>query len=233
MSRAFTLSPDLSVTLDHAAITQAIFRGRETVPDWSERVLSIVSSIKPSLQPAAVYRWLKVEKVYEDKVTLVDPDTLEESVLTVGEHADELTLASMALCNVETLGEQFDGSVDRCRQTEDMLTGYLADCIGIYGLLQVSRAIYREVESVAARNGWGVGRVLSPGAIEGWALQEQERFCALLPIEKIGVALNDCGVLSPSKSVSFIIGIGPGYSASKVVSPCEICTNTGECWCMC
>ena len=225
------LSPDLSIQLDHIAITRAIFKGRTIAQDWVEKVLSIVSSMQPFLQPAVVCRWFDVENIDEDMVTLVDQDTCREFVLKVGVHADELASAERVLCSVATLGAEFDRTLSSRQQAGEVLEGYLADCTGIYGLLQVSRAIYKEVEGVAADAGWGVGRVLCPGAIEGWSLEEQKGVCALLPIDQAGIALNDFGVLSPAKSVSFIIGIGPGYAARHVDSPCDICTNKGECWC--
>jgi len=231
-----TTSPlllNLSIQLDHTAITQAIFRGRDVDSKWADRVLDVVRSVEPVLQPGAVCRWFSVQKVEENKVVLVDPETQDSFALQMGVHARELASALEVLCCVATLGAPFDRTLQQWTRTGELLDGYLADCVGIYGLLQVSRAVYQKVERVAADKGWGVGRVLCPGAIEGWVLEAQRDLCALLPMEQLGVALNDCGVLSPARSVSFLVGIGPGYSATSVDSPCDICTNTGECWCKC
>jgi hypothetical protein len=225
--------PNLEIKLDHLAITQAMFPGRAMDPDWAERVLAIVDAIQPTLTPEAVCQWFEPAELGENELMLRGPQSLRTYTLRMGEHARELAAASMVLCCVATLGEGFDRSLRQLQGSGDMLAGYLADCAGIYGLLQVSRAVYHEVEAVAAENSWGVGRVLCPGAIEGWSLEEQHQLCSLLPIEQCGVSLNEYGVLSPGKSVSFVLGIGPGYEAEQVESPCDICTNTGECWCHC
>ena len=223
--------PDLAIQLDPLAITQAMFQGRSMNPDWAERVGGIVQIVQPMLTPGVVCRWLTLVQTGEREVVLQDPDSRELVTLEIGEHAQELACASMVLCCVGTLGSGFDQAMDKVQGRGDMLESYLADCAGIYGLLQVSRAVYREVEDLAAGLDWGVGRVLCPGAIEGWPLEAQHAICALLPLESCGVHLNAFGVLSPGKSVSFLLGIGPGYAAKQVHSPCDICTNTGECWC--
>jgi len=224
---------NLPIELDHTAITQAIFRGRKPDPNWLEKVRAVVRSVEPVLQPKAIFRWFSVEKVEDDSVVFIDSDTHESFMLQMGEHSDELAGAQEMLCCVATLGEKIDQILQQWTRTGEVLDGYLADCVGIYGLLQVSRAVYQKVERIAADKGWGVGRVLCPGAIEGWQLEQQQNVCALLPMEQIGVVLNDYGVLSPARSVSFLIGIGSGYASTSVDSPCDICTNGGECWCKC
>ena len=223
--------PDLAIELDPLAITQVMFQGRSSNPDWAERVGAIIQTVQPMLTPGVVSRWLTLTQTREREVVLQDPDSQESVTLEIGEHAKELASASRVLCCVGTLGSGFDLAMAKVQDTGDMLESYLADCAGIYGLLQVSRAVYREVEAVAAGLHWGVGRVLCPGAIEGWPLEAQHALCAMLPLERCGVQLNEFGVLSPGKSVSFLLGIGPGYTARQVMSPCDICTNTGECWC--
>nr|WP_321468996.1 hypothetical protein [uncultured Desulfobulbus sp.] len=225
--------PNISIQLDHGAITRAIFRGREVTPTWARKVEDVVRSVEPALHPAALCRWFLIDQVVEPRIVLVDPDTRQSFVLEIGEHVRELAPAERALCCVATLGAEFDQTLQRWTRSGEVLDGYLADCVGIYGLLQVSRAVYREVEGIARANHWGVGRVLCPGAIEGWSLECQQDLCALLPLAQIGVELNAHKVLSPARSVSFLLGIGPGYEAASVDSPCDICTNTGECWCKC
>jgi len=227
------LLPNISIQLDPGAITRAIFRGREVTPDWAQKVQDVVRSVEPALHPAALCRWFLVGQVEESRIVLVDPDTHQSFELEIGEHASELSSAERALCCVATLGAQFDQTLQQWTRSGEVLDGYLADCVGIYGLLQVSRAVYREVEGIARANNWGVGRVLCPGAIEGWSLESQQDLCALLPLAQIGVELNEHKVLFPARSVSFLLGIGSGYKAATVDSPCDICTNTGECWCKC
>jgi hypothetical protein len=85
-------------------------------------------------------------------------------------------------------------------------------------------------EEAAASLGWGVSEALSPGSLVGWQLRGQRELCSLLPLETIGVRLNDYCVLEPHKSFSVMIGLGPGYTSAKVGSVCKYCALNATCW---
>ncbi len=221
----------ITLQLEHDKIVRAIFQDTISGLCWSEKVRRTLSSVKRLLIPRAIFRWFEVDRVGSASVILRDPHGNERISLEIGPHAGILAGAHMVLGSVVTLGGELDERITLLNKSSDILEAYLADCIGVYGLLQVSRVVYSQVEHFAAQKDWGISPVMSPGAIHGWNLEEQKAFCSILPIDQIGVTMNDSGVLIPHKSVSFIIGIGPGYTADKVVIPCHVCTNTGVCWC--
>jgi len=78
--------------------------------------------------------------------------------------------------------------------------------------------------------GWGVSPSLSPGSLVGWPLRGQRELCALLPLADIGVRLNQYCVLEPHKSVSMVVGLGPGYESHEVGSVCHYCALRDTCW---
>ncbi len=75
----------------------------------------------------------------------------------------------------------------------------------------------------------GVSPFLSPGSVHGWELEEQSKLCSLLPIERINVIIKNDTVLFPLKSITALIGIGPGYDSNKVGSTCDVCSKKNKC----
>ena len=58
---------------------------------------------------------------------------------------------------------------------------------------------------------------ISPG-YAGWDTAEQQALWALCPGEPIGVTLNGACFMTPVKSITFLVGIGP-RRASITISP--------------
>jgi len=63
---------------------------------------------------------------------------------------------------------------------------------------------------------------VSPG-YAGWPTEEQRALFALCPGEPIGVALNEACVMTPEKSISFLVGIGPEARVDHYFSQCRRC----------
>ena len=106
----------------------------------------------------------------------------------------------------------------------------MLDSVGVVALGAVGDVLRGVVEKRAADLGWGVGAALAPGSLVGWPMRGQQELCSLLPLEEIGVRLNRSFVLEPHKSASMLVGIGPGYTASRVGSVCRFCSLAGRCW---
>ena len=106
----------------------------------------------------------------------------------------------------------------------------LLDTVGVMALGTLGDEIRERVENQAAEKGWGVGPALSPGSLSGWPIRGQRDICALLPLDEIGVRLNEHCVLEPHKSVSMLIGMGPDYDSAHVGSVCHFCCLADRCW---
>ena len=57
----------------------------------------------------------------------------------------------------------------------------------------------------------------------------QHALFELVPFHEIGVHLNDSGVMEPLKSVSGLIGTGPGLTLGRVPSLCSTCNRALDC----
>ena len=192
--------------------------------------------------PAAMYEVFDVHSVAGERVALgareqevashtpTLPHSSAPLALTVGPKADLLAPAQRLLVAVYTMGPALEARVGDLARAGEPLLSYLLDCAGVTALGVVGERVRCLAEELAAERGWGVSPALSPGSLVGWTLQGQQELCSLLPIAEIGVRLNEYCVLEPHKSVSVVIGMGPGYESHEVGSVCRYCALRDSCW---
>ena len=173
--------------------------------------------------PALAYEWLPSRRGENDRVFLGDVE------LHVGRHAALMDQAEAACVAVCTIGTDLEEEAKRLVTAGRNLEGYMLGEAGVFAVDLVMSRVRRLAEHEAAGRGWGVGTELAPGQLAGWALAEQKTICSLLDIAAIGVRLTDSGMLVPQKSASLLIGVGPGYTATTVCSPCAFCDNRETC----
>lgn len=208
-----------------ADLLEAAGRGRPDPPpvlrEGAERALRLA---RPLLAPAAVYARLPLRGVTGGRVEL------DAGALNVGPRVDLLASARQLFLAAYTIGPALETRVAELRAAGDLLLAYLLDCLGVLALELVGAHLGRLAEGWAAERGWGLSPALSPGSLEGWPLEGQRELAALLPLDEIGLALNERCVLLPYKSVSLVIGLGPGYGAHQVGSLCAFCALRERCW---
>ena len=139
---------------------------------------------------------------------------------------DEAESACVAVC---TIGSELEDEAKRLMASGRNLDGYMLGEAGVFALDTVMSRVRRLAEEEAAKHAWGVGTELAPGQLAGWALSEQKALCGQVDLAAIGVRLTEAGMLVPQKSASLLIGIGPGYTAATVCSPCDFCANRETC----
>ena len=176
--------------------------------------------------PAAVYDEFEVRNVAGERIELA----VDNTGLTVGPKAHLLAPAQRLLVAVYTIGPALEARVGDLTRAGESLLSYLLDCAGVTALGVVGERVRCLAEELAVERGWGVSPALSPGSLVGWTLQGQQELCSLLPIAEIGVRLNEYCVLEPHKSVSVVIGMGPGYESHEVGSVCRYCALRDSCW---
>jgi hypothetical protein len=201
-------------------------------------------------EPAAVYDEFEVHDVTEERVYLyigeqrskgareqggispapLPPCSSAPLGFTVGPKADLLAQAKRLLVAVYTIGPALEGQMSELYRVGEPLLSYMLDCVGVMTLGLVGERLRRLAEERAAERGWGVSPALSPGSLVGWPVQGQRELCALLPLADISVRLNEYCVLEPHKSVSMVIGLGPGYESHEVGSVCHYCALRDTCW---
>jgi hypothetical protein len=216
---------DVTITLTAEELLAAQGRN-ERQPAFVAAAEEAIALGQNLFAPTAVYDEFEVRGVSGERVEL----TVNSAGLTVGPKADLLAPAKRLLVTVYTIGPALETRVSELYKAGEPLLSYMLDCVGVMALGMVGERVRRLAEERAAGRGWGVSPALSPGGLVGWPVQGQRELCALLPLADIGVRLNQYCVLEPHKSVSMVIGLGPGYESHEVGSVCDYCALRDTCW---
>lgn len=190
---------------------------------------STLKKIKGQWQPAFVFQWVKYSSDPEKgtgTLTLDDGTGLE---INLGHSARFMNAAGHALAAVYTAGPQMDELSAAASDAQDFMALHFIDLIGLLVLEKTELIVKKEAEDTAQKFGWGVSPFLSPGSVHGWELQDQVNLTSFLPTQDIGIRLSKAGVFSPFKTISCLIGIGPGYENHKVGTTCRVCSRRETC----
>jgi hypothetical protein len=221
---------DIPVAIDAQEII-ADQRQRRHRPDMLRRAAEAIETGQDLWRPVVVYEWFTVEGIDGQRVFLGRPSQPEWTAsLHVGPKVDLLEEAHRILIGVGTIGPSLEEEVERLQRSGEHLEAYLLDSAGVVALGAAGESFRCLAEDTATALGWGVSAALSPGSLVGWPLRGQKELCALLPLDEIGVKLNRHCVLEPHKSVSAVIGLGPGYDSAHVGSVCKYCALQDTCW---
>jgi len=180
-------------------------------------------------KPMALYQWFEFENTGRDNLGSIIQNSGSRLNFDFGYSSKFLMHTRHALVTVYTVGQELEQESMNASSKGDLLEAYFLDLIGLIVLGKVEQVVKEIAEKQARYLGWGVSPFLSPGSIHGWELEEQEKLCSLLPLEKINVKIRDDAVLSPFKTISCLIGLGSGYDVIQVGTTCQICARNHEC----
>ena len=184
---------------------------------------------KGTWRPEAVYQLFEFNYKGKDNFGSVIPNCGGQLKFDFGYSIKFLTHASHALIAVYTAGQELEAVSREASENGHLLESYFLDLIGLIVLEKTGNFIKEIAEKKAAELGWGLGPFLSPGSVHGWELAEQKKLCSLLPLGKINVNIREDAVLSPFKTISSFIGLGPGYKSVKVGTACQVCSKKHDC----
>lgn len=199
---------------------------RPAIVKAAEKTLEKVKTI---WQPQAVCRWFEFQQTGADTIGRIVNDSGSPCDFDFGHSIQFLKHAGHVLVSVYTAGQALEQESMNASAKGELLEAYLIDLIGLIVLDRAGQAIREIAETQAEKSGWGVSPFLSPGSVHGWDLEEQTTLCSLLPLDTIGVSIRNDAILSPFKTISCLIGVGPGYEAARVGSTCQVCSKNSDC----
>jgi hypothetical protein len=198
-------------------------------PEILKTAKKILNKAKSVWKPRAAYRWYEFENTGKDNLGSIIQNSGSRLNFDFGYSSKFLIHARHVLISVYTIGQEIEQESMSASSKGDLLEAYFLDFIGLIVLGKVEQTVKEIAEKQARDLGWGVSPFLSPGSIHGWEFEEQVKLCSLLPLENINVKIRDDAVLSPFKTVSCLIGLGPGYDAVQVGTTCQVCSKNHEC----
>jgi hypothetical protein len=129
----------------------------------------------------------------------------------------------LAFC-ISTAGRSIDEKARTHCEAGELIESMIVDAIAMAGLSQIGDRLGREIFAWAADRGLAASRSFSPGAgASHWGLEHQQVLFRYLPERPLGIELTASFLMKPSKSVSFVIGIGGAVKQATHPFSCEGC----------
>lgn len=155
-------------------------------------------------------------------VVIEGPITFEGKVITqILEQCHKIAIFLV------TIGNHLEEMV--CHLAEDglMLQATVLDAIGSVAVESVANVVQDKIGEIAREQGLCVSQRFSPGYCD-WNIGQQKMVFQAMNGNSAGVSLTEGCLMLPQKSISGIIGIGPGDSDLENYNPCTTC-NKHDC----
>jgi hypothetical protein len=178
-----------------------------------EEALALGESL---IEPRVVYRAMAV--------TGQGPDLIEAGgerlhIPEIGRLWGPLEEIGAGIC---TVGEALERHVREIWEERELPLALMLDSVGSAAVESLAEYANDLLCQAAIPAGVKVTNRISPG-YAGWDTAEQIALFALCPGGPIGVTLNESCVMTPGKSISFLVGVGPEVRVDHYFTQCRRC----------
>jgi len=176
---------------------------------------------RPLLRPQVFYSHHDVKTLRHERLVLSGGGYLSGSLIS-----QHLSPAQEIVILVCTIGTALDDLMPEVMK-QDMVYALALDGVGSAAAEALANEACRQLELEAAKKGYQASIPLSPGMV-GWTVDEgQPQIFDLIADEAIGVTLSDHFVMTPRKSLSMVVGLGPDMGYQGKV--CDFCAMRETC----
>jgi hypothetical protein len=123
---------------------------------------------------------------------------------------------------IATAGQPLADAVDRLFAARELPLAVMLDSVGSAAVESLAEYANDLLCQVALAEGLRVTNRISPG-YAGWATDEQRALFRLCPGDPVGVALNEACFMTPVKTISFLVGVGPEARVDHYFTQCRRC----------
>lgn len=184
------------------------------VRDLLESALALGEQL---MAPRAVYRAIPVAGQEPDQIRLTNDTALH--IPGIQRLWGPLRAVGVAIC---TAGESIEVRVRELFEAREFPLAVMLDSVGSAAAECLAEYVNDLLCQVAIPEGLKVTNRVSPG-YAGWDVSEQTCLFRLCPGEPIEVKLNDYCVMTPAKSISLLVGIGPEARVDHYFTQCRRC----------
>lgn len=174
------------------------------------------------LSPQAVYELVVAEP------TAVGPRLPDGTVLHSPNLAAALEPAGRLLLAVCTIGPALEARCQDWSAQGELSRAFLLDALGVVALQALGSQLELQLAQELAPQGLHLGCPHSPGQ-DDWPVADQRALFALLQPARIGVHLNEQGLMVPLKSASVAIPVGREDELPADRTACAHCERRAEC----
>lgn len=173
------------------------------------------------VEPQVIQERFSVESVRHDRLRLGNGASLVGQ--GIAQHLAPATEIVVVVCTIGPVLDERSSAV----MGQDVVRGLALYGVGSAAVEALGNAVCRRVDTEAAERDVRTTIPLSPGMI-GWSVEEgQPQIFQLVDGDRIGVALNPGGVMTPLKSLSMVIGLGRNVADQG--RTCDYCAMKETC----
>ena len=181
-----------------------------------------VSESETLIRPVAAHRVLPARAA--------DGETLEVNGFTLrvpafAPDAGKITAVAAAAC---TIGPDLERRVRELFTAHRPSVALAVDRVGTQALFRLSDQTLAAIRREAKGQGLVLGAQANPGDA-GIGFEQQAAVLALAGAEASGIALTRLGMLSPEKSISFLVALGPDLKGHVYSGRCARCPARERC----
>ncbi len=190
-------------------------------PEVVEILQAGMAEARDVFQARWVYREFPVDSV--DLAGCRLREGIELLIQELPEHWGPIATLGLVVC---TIGDAIEERIEALFAEREFALAYMLDSLGSAGAEALAEGFLRQLCAERLAQGLKVTPRESPG-YPRWAIEEQRKVFALVPADTIGVGLNPYCIMTPRKSISFAVGIGPQAKMGSSLSPCRACDMRG------
>ncbi len=198
-------------------------------------VAGVFATLRASGFPNSELTQRLIERLLPDGIALLAPKGVVRiyAASTISEEERSglpaLLLDADHLCYaIATAGEAIDEASRRLRSHGNLVDSMVIDAIAVAGLNRISRHLVNRIHAWARQHACGSSRAFSPGSgLVPWDLSRQQDVFARAPGNLLGVELLSSFVMVPTKSLSFVVGLGSKIPHIRDPFSCDDCARSG------
>ncbi|GAH37563.1 unnamed protein product [marine sediment metagenome] len=202
------------------------FGGHSKVrPEIKSLVLELLASVKKAhlLEPAVAYEIYTITEMSHRQLSLEGDLVVQGPLLpSLLPKAKEL---AVVVC---TIGPRLEKQVTDYINRDEPLRGLLLDGIGSAAVDSLTQEVCKFMAGEASSRGYQASSPISPG-MPGLPITEQWRLLEMVPAREIGASLTPLAIMSPRKSTSMVMGLGPQMTRWTGAEVCAHCSLRKTC----
>ena len=172
------------------------------------------------MEPRAVYRAVPVVAGGRDSIRVAGG--VELRIPEIGRLWGAIESVGIAVC---TIGDALESRVSELWESRELPLAAMLDSVGSAAAECLAEYVNDLLCQVAIAERLNVTNRVSPG-YAGWDVAEQRLVWSLCPGDPAGVTLNSACFMTPTKSISFLVGIGAGARVDHYFTQCRRCWMT-------
>jgi hypothetical protein len=194
-------------------------KGSKVDPDYFKSLYEECHTIvQENIKPQAIYENYDIDRVDDNRVSFQSGHKFNGGIV-----AQILTGCEMATIYILTLGQQLERKITEIKKQNDWAKTFILETISSIMLGPLSDYVGGIIrEEGLDHPGWGTTCTYRPGQFK-WSINEQAKLFSMIEGHKVGVTLNDGGMMIPFRSLSGVYGFGPQENLSACRVACQFC----------